>query len=64
MPNLYVELPKAKAKVFRALCVESGVAAQVFYGRDVNRIYPKCSPADVDALKEMFAERNGGTAIL
>lgn len=60
----FVELPKEKAEAFRQLCRESGVAAQVFYGETANRVYPKCAPADFDALKEMFASYNNGTAVL
>ena len=62
--NQFVELPKEKAEAFRQLCRESGIASQVFYGSAVNRVYPKCAPADFEALKDMFASVNNGTPAL
>lgn len=59
MNTQFVELPKVKAKAFKALCAESGVAAQVWHGEKTNRVYPACVPADFEALKIMFGETNG-----
>lgn len=58
MHNLFIPLPKDKAREFRALCVASGVAAQIFYAVNSNetRVYPACAPADFEALKELFGE--------
>ncbi len=58
----FLELPTDKAMAFRALCAESGIATQNFYGTTfgggkVQRVAPKCSPEDFEVLKEMAREQ-------
>ena len=66
MNTQFITLPVEKAKIFRAICDESGIAVQNSYevgGQKQMRVAPKCTPADFEALKDIYAEK-AGTAIL
>lgn len=55
-----VTLPFERAKLFREICEASGVAFIAQHGAErQQRIFPDCVPADFEALKAMFAEKNG-----
>jgi hypothetical protein len=66
MSQPFVELPPMQANIFKAICLESGFNAQVFYPDQkgaARRIYVNASAQDMSTLEELFAEKYG-TAIL